>query len=164
MKRIIVFVAAVALVSFAAVSIAASRKSSNEKMPPQSNKQDAKIAADVRAVLDAQVAAWNRGDIEAFMDGYWRSPQTSFVSGDHVTRGWQTVLDHYKKSYDSREKMGTLAFSELEITPLGKDAANALGRWQLTRAKDTPHGYFTLLFRRTPQGWRIVQDHTSAAS
>ena len=131
---------------------------------PQPDKGDAKIAADVRAVLDAQVAAWNRGDIEAFMDGYWRSPQTAFVSGDHVTRGWQTVLDHYKKSYDSREKMGTLAFSELEITPLGKDAASALGRWQLTRAKDTPHGYFTLLFRRTPQGWRIVQDHTSAAS
>jgi beta-aspartyl-peptidase (threonine type) len=132
--------------------------------PPPPDKQDAKIAADVRAVLDAQVAAWNHGDIDAFMDGYWRSTATAFVSGDHVTRGWQTVMDHYKKSYDSREKMGTLAFTELEITPLGKDAASALGRWQLTRAKDTPHGYFTLLFRRTPQGWRIVQDHTSSAT
>jgi ketosteroid isomerase-like protein len=166
MKRTFVFVAALALVSFAAASVIASKKSNNAlPLPPtQSNKQDAKTMADVRAVLDAQVAAWNRGDIDAFMDGYWRSPATAFVSGDHVTRGWQTVLDHYRKSYDSREKMGTLAFTELEITPLGKDAASALGRWQLTRAKDTPHGYFTLLFRRTPQGWRIVQDHTSSAT
>jgi ketosteroid isomerase-like protein len=128
---------------------------------PKLNKQDEKIAAEVRAVLDAQVAAWNRGDIEGFMDGYARSNETVFVSGDKVTRGWQTVLDRYKKGYDTREKMGRLAFSELEITPLGKTSAVALGRWQLTRAQDAPHGRFTLILRRTNAGWRIVHDHTS---
>ncbi len=118
----------------------------------------------VRAVLDAQVAAWNRGDIDGFMNGYEQSGQTIFVSGDTLTRGWQTVLDRYKKNYDSRDKMGTLAFTELEIKPLSEFYAVATGRWQLTRAEDTPHGRFTLVFRRTATGWKIVHDHTSAAS
>jgi uncharacterized protein (TIGR02246 family) len=115
----------------------------------------------VRAVLDAQEAAWNRGDIEGFMDGYARSPKTTFVSGDEVTRGWQTVRDRYAKKYDNREKMGKLTFSEVEITPLGDDAALVLGSWSLQRKDDRPHGKFTLLFRRLPEGWRIVLDHTS---
>ena len=123
--------------------------------------QGEKDVAAVRAVLDAQVAAWNRGDLEGYMNGYERSEQTVFVSGDNLTRGWQTVLDRYKKSYDSREKMGTLAFSELEIKPLSEFYIMAMGRWQLTRAQDTPHGRFTLIFRRTLQGWRIIHDHTS---
>ncbi|MGH9902154.1 MAG: YybH family protein [Pyrinomonadaceae bacterium] len=118
----------------------------------------------VRAVLDGQAAAWNRGDIEGFMDGYERSDQTLFVSGGEVTRGWQTVLERYRRNYDSREKMGTLAFSELEIKPLSEYYTLAVGRWQLTRANDLPHGRFTLLFRRTPKGWRVVHDHTSSAS
>jgi beta-aspartyl-peptidase (threonine type) len=125
------------------------------------NKRDAKTVEAIRAVLDAQVAAWNRGDIEGFMDGYWRSSETEFVSGDTLTKGWQTVLDRYKKGYDTREKMGTLKFSDLEIKVISKDAAVALGRWQLTRASDTPHGRFTLIFRRKAEGWRIVHDHTS---
>ena len=127
------------------------------------SKQDAKLAAAIRAVIDAQRDAWNRGDIEGYMDGYARSADTVFVSGDNVTHGWQTVLDHYKKGYDSREKMGVLTFSDLEITPLGKDAAVAVGRWHLQRAKDEPHGRFTLVFRKTKQGWKIVHDHTSSA-
>jgi ketosteroid isomerase-like protein len=126
-------------------------------------KQDEASAAGVRAVIEAQREAWNRGDIEGYMAGYDRSPDTVFVSGDNVTHGWQTVLDHYKKSYDSREKMGVLTFSDLEITPLGKDAAAVLGRWHLQRAKDEPHGRFTLIFRKTKQGWKIVHDHTSSA-
>jgi beta-aspartyl-peptidase (threonine type) len=123
--------------------------------------QNDKLMREVRAVMDAQVEAWNRGDIDGFMRGYAQSPDTIFVSGDTVTRGWQTVLDRYKKGYDSREKMGQLTFSELEIMPFGKDAAVVLGRWQLKRANDTPHGRFTLIFRRTRAGWRIVHDHTS---
>lgn len=117
--------------------------------------------AEIRAVMSAQVAAWNRGDIDGFMDGYARSGATEFVSGDKLTRGWQTVRDRYKKKYDSREKMGRLTFSELKITPLGHDAAIVLGRWRLERKADKPHGIFTLLFRRTPAGWRIAHDHTS---
>ena len=123
----------------------------------------------IRAVIRAQQEAWNRGDIDSFMNGYARgslqsgSDSTTFVSEDAVTRGWQTVRDRYKKKYSDREKMGMLTFSDLEITPLGKDAAIALGRWKLKRAKDEPHGRFTLIFRRTSDGWRIVHDHTSAA-
>jgi uncharacterized protein (TIGR02246 family) len=117
----------------------------------------------IRAVLDAQRDAWNRGDIEGYMDGYARSEDTVFVSGDNVNRGWQTVFDRYKKNYNSREKMGTLTFSDLDITLIGNDAAVVLGRWHLQRAKDEPHGRFTLIFRKTKQGWKIVHDHTSSA-
>jgi len=123
----------------------------------------AKDAKAIQAVLDAQVAAWNRGDIEAFMDGYERSEKTVFVGGDNVTRGWQTVLDRYKRNYDTREKMGTLKFSDLEIAPLGNDSALVLMRWHLQRAKDEPHGRSTLIMRRTKQGWKIIHDHSSAA-
>ena len=123
-----------------------------------------KDAKAIQAVLDAQCAAWNRGDIEGFMDGYERSEKTVFVGGDNATRGWQTVLDRYKRNYDSREKMGTLTFSDLEITPIGNDAALVLLRWHLQRAKDEPHGRSTLIMRRTKQGWRIVHDHSSAAT
>lgn len=129
----------------------------------QNKSQDAKTIAAIRAVLEAQAAAWNRGDLEAYMDGYARTDDTVFVSGDRVTRGWQTVLERYKKAYDSREKMGVLTFSDLEITILSKDAAIVLGRWHLQRSKDEPHGRFTLLFRKTKSGWKIVHDHTSSA-
>ena len=129
----------------------------------ESEKGQAESAAAIRAVLDAQAAAWNRGDIEGFMAGYAREEATTFVSGDTVTRGWQTVADRYKKAYDTPEKMGTLAFGEIEIKPLSEFYANVTGRWHLTRAKDTPHGRFALIFRRTNAGWRIVQDATTSA-
>ena len=130
-------------------------------LPPQ--KSDARTDAAIRAVLDAQRDAWNRGDLEGYMDGYDRSPQTEFVAGDTITRGWQTVLDRYRKNYNSREKMGALTFSDLEITMLSKDAAMVLGRWHLKRANDEPHGTFSLVFRKTKAGWRIVHDHSSSA-
>jgi len=128
----------------------------------QSSRPD--ITLEISAVLKMQQDAWNRGDIDAFMNGYSRSDETLFVSGDDVTRGWQKVLDRYKKKYSDRAKMGTLMFSNLEITPLSNDSAVALGSWKLNRANDQPHGRFTLIFRRFPEGWRIVHDHTSAAS
>ncbi len=123
----------------------------------------ANISSEIQNVLRTQQEAWNRGDIDAFMDGYWRSEQTVFVSGDDVTRGWQKVLDRYKAKYSDRARMGTLTFSEIEITPLSNDSAVALGSWKLKRATDEPHGRFTLIFRHFPDGWRIVHDHTSAA-
>lgn len=128
---------------------------------PEGERANAEAIAAVRAVLDAQAAAWNRGDIETFMDGYERAEATTFVSGDTITRGWQTVLERYKARYDTREKMGTLAFSDIEIKPLSAFYAQAVGRWQLTRAADTPAGRFTLILRRTDKGWRVVHDHTS---
>ncbi len=129
----------------------------------ESEKGNAESAASIRAVLDAQAAAWNRGDVEGYMDGYERAEGITFISGDTVTRGWQTVAERYRKTYDTPEKMGTLAFSELEIKLLSEFYANVTGRWQLTRAKDTPHGRFALIFRRTSVGWRIVQDTTTSA-
>lgn len=130
----------------------------------ESEKGSAESVAAVRAVLEAQAAAWNRGDIAGYMDGYERAETTTFISGDTITRGWQTVHDRYRKSYDTREKMGTLAFDELEIKLLSQFYAAASGRWQLTRAGDQPHGRFTLIFRRTNVGWRIVHDITTSAS
>jgi ketosteroid isomerase-like protein len=121
-------------------------------------------SAEIRAVLSAQQEAWNHGDIDSFMNGYARAETTVFVSGDEVTRGWQTVRDRYFKKYGDRAKMGTLRFSDLEIEQLGPDSAIALGRWELKRANDKPRGHFTLIFRHTADGWRIVHDHTSAAT
>ncbi len=115
----------------------------------------------IRALLDEQAAAWNRGKIDGFMAGYARSPKTTFFSGDEVTCGWQTVRDRYAKKYNSREKMGRLTFSGLTIMPLCEDAAMVLGSWNLQRKEDQPHGKFTLLLRKLPEGWRIVLDHTS---
>lgn len=121
-------------------------------------------ASEIRAVLEAQASAWNRGDIDAYMDGYARSDATEFVGGDTITRGWQTVRDHYAEKYDTREKMGTLTFSEVDVKVLSEDAALVTGRWRLQRSDDQPHGRFTLVFRKLPEGWRVVHDHTSSAT
>ena len=144
MKRLLI--ASIAVVILAGASFAQSYSSSE---------------AAIRKVMDEQAAAWNNGDIEGYMDGYWQSEKLTFVSGDTITRGWQATLARYEKSYDSREKMGTLTFSDLEITMLSKDAAIVLGSWHLKRANDDPKGKFTLVFRKFKQGWRITLDHTS---
>ena len=120
-------------------------------------------ADEIRAVIQAQQKAWNGGDVDAFMNGYAREESTTFVSEDTVRRGWETVRARYNEKYSDRAKMGTLAFSELEINVLSNDSAVVLGRWHLQRANDQPHGRFTLIFRRTKDGWKIVHDHTSAA-
>ena len=122
---------------------------------------EARAKADITALMNEQAKAWNSGDIDGFMRGYWNSEKLLFVSGDNVTRGWQPTLDRYKKSYDSRAKMGTLTFSGLEITLLSKDSAVVLGSWSLARDGDNPHGKFTLTFRKFREGWRIIIDHTS---
>lgn len=163
MKRTFLFVAAITLAMLLSLSTADAQQES-AGAGGKLSKQEMRTIVAIRAVLDAQTAAWNRGDIEGFMDGYARSPDIVFISGDSLTHGWQTVFDRYKKGYDSREKMGTLQFSDLDVKVVSKDAAIVIGRWQLTREKDTPHGRFTLIFRRRAEGWRIVHDHTSSAS
>lgn len=127
----------------------------------QSDKQRSAAVREITAVLNTQTDAWNRGDIDGFMRGYWNSEKLVFASGDNVTHGWQTTLDRYKRNYDSREKMGTLKFSDLEFNVISKDAAVVLGSWSLTRTSDNPKGKFTLIFRKFKDGWRIVHDHTS---
>ena len=121
------------------------------------------VTTAIEQVLRTQQDAWNRGDIDGFMNGYARSASTVFVSEDEVRRGWETVRDRYLVKYSDRAKMGALSFSDIEVTMLSPDAAAVLGRWRLKRANDEPHGRFTLIFKRLPEGWRIVHDHTSAA-
>jgi ketosteroid isomerase-like protein len=116
--------------------------------------------AEIRAVMDAQVEAWNRADIDGYMQGYVHSDKLEFVSGGKITRGWQTVRDRYQRKYDSPEKMGTLAFSDIKVSSLNASHAVVQGRWSLRRRTDRPHGTFVLIFRRLPQGWRIVHDQT----
>lgn len=118
----------------------------------------------IRRILASQVEAWNAGDIEAFMQGYDRSDELLFASGDQVTRGWQTTLQRYLTRYDSPTKMGQLAFEVLQVDALGTQHAKVLGRWRLTREDDTPHGLFTLILARREGSWRIIHDHTSSAS
>ncbi|HXE31212.1 MAG TPA: AtzH-like domain-containing protein [Terriglobales bacterium] len=120
--------------------------------------------AAIRQVMAEQQAAWNRGDIPGFMQGYWRSPQTEFIGAGGITRGWQTVRDRYRARYPSRAAMGQLRYTNLRVTVLDAAAAYVTGNFALLRAHDHPHGVFTLLFRKFPEGWRIVSDHTTAAA
>ncbi len=119
---------------------------------------------EIRAVLARQQAAWNRGDVRAFLDDYLRDESTVFVSGGKVTRGHAQVLENYLRRYPTRDRMGSLTFSTIEVTPLCADAASVLGRWKLARPAGSGGdvgGVFTLVFRKTASGWKIVADHTS---
>lgn len=116
----------------------------------------------IRSLLQAQTDAWNRGDIDAFMAGYWKSDKTAFVGANGITRGWLSVLDRYQKNYPDRKAMGQLTFSALEVQVVCPDAAFAIGQYQLERENDKPSGIFTLNFQKFPEGWRIIVDHTTA--
>lgn len=117
----------------------------------------------IRAVIDAQSAAWNKGEIEGFMAGYLQSPELVFTAGGDIERGWQPTLDRYKARYgNDTSSMGKLELDIIEIRALGGDGAVVLGRWQLTEAPRAGGGIFSLVFERRPEGWRIVHDHTSA--
>jgi uncharacterized protein (TIGR02246 family) len=115
----------------------------------------------VVAVLDDQKTAWNRGDVTAFMNGYWRSPDVTFGGKTSFTRGWDPVLARYQHSYPDQVSMGHLEFSELEVRQLGPDAALVLGKWHITRSAGDVGGIFTLVLQRFPEGWRITHDHTT---
>ena len=120
-------------------------------------------AEQVRQVIAQQQDAWNRGDLEAFMSGYWNSPELTFFSGAHESKGWQAALDRYKKSYQSPgHEMGKLEFANLRIEMLGSDAAFVRGEFHLTMSDGkTPHGLFTLIFKKFPNGWKIVHDQSA---
>jgi uncharacterized protein (TIGR02246 family) len=126
------------------------------------NANDADRVA-IRKVIEDQQTAWNRHDLEAFMAGYWNSPDLTFFSGAHESKGWQAALDRYKKSYQSAgHEMGKLEFANLRIEMLGPEAAFVRGEFHLTMSDGkTPHGLFTLIFRKFPEGWKIVHDHSA---
>jgi len=117
----------------------------------------------IRKVLQSQVEAWNRHDLDAFMVGYWNSPELTFFSGATVTHGWKPTLERYRKKYQSPgTEMGKLEFQDLQVEMLGPNAAFVRGKFLLTLSDGKqPHGLFTLVFREFPEGWRIIHDHSS---
>ena len=124
---------------------------------------DNDTATAIEAVLKSQWQAWNRGDLEGFMEGYWHSKQLTFMSNSDETRGWEETLHRYRQRYQyGGNQMGQLGMSWVEpIHLLGADVAYVDGKWQLTMPDGKqPHGSFTLIFRKFPEGWRIVHDHT----
>ena len=134
---------------------------SRQKKESRANSHEGDRAA-IQAVLTAQQNAWNQGDVERFLDGYWHSPELTFSGSSGVSRGWDGVLARYQKTYPDRAAMGHLDFSHLEFRFLGRDAALVLGQWHLQREKGDVGGVFSLVWQRFPEGWKIIHDHTSA--
>jgi hypothetical protein len=116
--------------------------------------------SEILKVMKNQQTEWNNGNLEGFMNGYWKSDSLMFVGSNGVNYGWQETLDHYKKSYPSREKMGTLEFSGIKVKPLGKNYASVFGEWKLIRKENSLNGIYTLLFQNFKDGWKIISDHT----
>lgn len=122
------------------------------------------FAQDKKAItnlLEKQRLAWNRGDLEGYMNGYWKSDSLLFVGKDGPKYGWKTTLENYKKNYPDDDAMGTLTFNILQINVIDIKNAFVLGAWDLKREKDEPKGFFTLWLRRIRGEWKIVCDHTS---
>src|ERR1700743_684448 len=112
-------------------------------------------------VLEDQRQAWNKGDIETYMEGYWKSDSVMFIGKTAPVYGWQSTLDRYKKAYPDKAAMGQLTFDIIQVKVLDNSNAFVLGGWHLKRDKDAPGGYFTLWFRKINGEWKIVCDHTS---
>ena len=116
----------------------------------------------IKLVLLKQEEAWNRGDLESFMKGYWKSKELSFIGSKGVTKGWHATLANYKKGYPNKSAMGKLHFDIIELTSLGSTSAYMIGKYTLIRESDSPSGYFNLLWRKFDGKWVICSDHTSA--
>jgi hypothetical protein len=116
---------------------------------------------EIKSVLDAQSEAWNRGNIEDYMQGYWKSPELKFIGSKGLTKGWQETLDNYKKSYPDKDAMGTLSFNVISHEPLGKEYYQVIGKWHLQRISDELQGHFTLLWKKINGSWVIISDHSS---
>ncbi|MEP1144864.1 MAG: DUF4440 domain-containing protein [Henriciella sp.] len=117
----------------------------------------------ILAVMADQETAWNTGDIDGFMQGYWESADLRFASGGSVTKGWEETRTRYHSNYSDRAKMGNLSFDELYVQMLGSDAAVVHGAWALQRDTDQPSGLFTLVFKQIDGSWKIVSDTTTSA-
>lgn len=118
-------------------------------------------ATAIRNLLATQTATWNRGDLEGFMQTYWKSDSLLFVGKSGATRGWQQTLDNYKKGYPNKDAMGQLAFEILEVRPLSADHYFVVGKWMLTRKAGDLSGHYTLLLRKIAGSWKIIADHSS---
>lgn len=123
--------------------------------------QKAKDVQAIRDIMQSQQDAWNSGDLDAFMDGYWESDSLKFIGGSGVTYGWQATLDRYKKGYPDKSAMGKLTFDILHIEDLGKKHMMVTGKWHLQREKDAPNGHYLLVWKKLKSEWVIIADHSS---
>jgi ketosteroid isomerase-like protein len=116
---------------------------------------------EILKVMTDQQTAWNNGNIDGYMQGYWKNDSLLFIGSKGPTYGWQKTLDNYKKSYPNKEKMGILEFSDIQVKILGKKHAYVFGKWKLVRTNDSPNGIYTLIFQKFKNGWKIISDHTN---
>ena len=126
-----------------------------------SAQEDADFAT-IRTSILKQQADWNRGDIPAFMEVYWKSENLQFIGANGITKGWQQTLDNYKRRYPDRDAMGQLTFGIASMEKLSKKSVFLVGTWDLKRKNDAPGGYFTLIWKKIKGKWVITADHTSA--
>jgi len=126
--------------------------------------QEHKDIKKVKAILQGQAAQWNKGDIEAFMQDYWKSDKLQFIGSKGVTYGWQQTFDNYKRRYPDKAAMGQLTFDILNAQRLSKKVISITGKFTLKREKDMPTGYFLLLWKKIKGRWVIIADHTSASN
>ena len=115
----------------------------------------------IRQLLQQQTIAWNQGDLEGFMQTYWKSDSLMFIGKNGVVWGWQQTLDNYKKGYPDKAAMGTLQFNIIQVKKLSRKYYQVVGKWMLQRDKDAPSGHYTLLLRKIKGTWKIVSDHSS---
>jgi ketosteroid isomerase-like protein len=146
MKKILILLSALALIAC---------------QTPSPKRSDAQSIAAIQAVMDTQQVAWNRGDIDGFMQGYWASDSLRFIGKRGITFGWQSTFDNYKKSYPGTEAMGRLQFTNLSMEITGDSSAYVIGKWELFRTADTLSGHYSLLWKCMNGRWIIVADHSS---
>jgi ketosteroid isomerase-like protein len=120
-----------------------------------------KDEAIIRKILDDQTTAWNRGDIENFMSGYWENDSLLFIGKSGITSGWKQTLANYKKGYPDTAAMGKLSFNIIQVKRLSGMYFSVVGKWNLTRSIGDLSGHYTLLFRKVKGKWVIIQDHSS---
>lgn len=144
------------LIILAVITLLANFTSSISKSSPDT----AEIKNEIQTILNRQKAAWNKGNIEAFMEDYWKSEDFTFQSGNKRLHGWDALLSRYKKSY-SGENWGKLDFTDIEIKVLSDDIAYVLGRWKLLFKDSSKEGLFTIIFQKMAEGWKIIHDHSS---
>ncbi|MDX9853666.1 MAG: nuclear transport factor 2 family protein [Tenuifilaceae bacterium] len=124
----------------------------------QTNKEQAK--ASIEAIMNQQAADWSNGNIEGYMNGYWKSDSLRFMGRKGITYGWTSTLEKYKKSYPTKEAMGKLKFNYISFEPIGNSML-VIGKWTITYPNDTIGGYYSLIWKQINGQWKIVLDHTS---
>lgn len=134
-----------------------------QQLPQQEQQITTEAETSIKQVLQQQSECWSSGDLECYMQGYWKSDSLLFVGSRGLTYGWQNTLDNYRKSYPDASSMGQLTFDTKEIRPLSPSAVLVVGKWHLAREADKGdlEGHFSVIFRKFADGWKIVADHSS---